>query len=134
VKPAVQSKLRYVWLWWLLGFAIVAIVITTSLMPPKNLPKVNLSDKFEHALAYAVLAFWFASIVLRRSFIWVGIGLLALGGAIEITQSMMPYGREGDWYDLYADAAGIALGLLLASTRLGLWLHGIESIFQRATR
>jgi hypothetical protein len=134
VKPLAQTNLRYVWLWWLLGFVIVAVVTTTSLMPPKNLPKVNLSDKLEHALAYAVLAFWFASLVLRRSFVWVALGLLVLGGAIEITQGMMPYGREGDWYDLYADAAGIALGLMLALTPLGRWLYWVESWLIKAPR
>jgi hypothetical protein len=134
MNEILQQPLRFRWLWWLIGFWIAAFVTTTSLMPSKNLPNVNLSDKVEHALAYALLAFWFASLVLRRSFIWVALGLLALGGAIEIIQGMMPYGREGDWYDFYADAAGIALGLMLASTRLGLWLRWVESLFLRATR
>ena len=33
----------------------------------QNLPEIGLSDKIEHTLAYVVLAFWLASVVIRRT-------------------------------------------------------------------
>lgn len=47
----------------------------------------------------------------------VPLAMLAFGGVIELGQAFVP-GRTCEWSDLYADAAGIAAGMLLAAPLL----------------
>ena len=70
-------------------------------------------DKANHALAFAVLA-------LLAEGGWgpgraraIAAGLMAYGALIEGLQTQLPP-RCGDWADLMADAAGVAIGLALA--------------------
>lgn len=69
-------------------------------------------DKVKHAAAFVALTAlgWRAG---YRDVLRLGGGLLALGAAIEIAQAFTSW-RSGEWADLLADAAGIALGLWLA--------------------
>ena len=70
-------------------------------------------DKAEHFTAYFGLSL-LASLGwgLRRSLVWVLLGLIALGGALEIAQGMV--GRDVDWHDELANSLGAALGMALA--------------------
>ena len=38
----------------------------------------------------------------------------AVAAGIEVAQALMPFGRQGDWLDLFADTVGIVIGV-------GLW-------------
>lgn len=69
-------------------------------------------DKVKHAAAFAVLA----GLGWRAGYLHVmklGLGLLALGAAIELAQSFTTW-RSAEWGDLLADAMGIGIGLWLA--------------------
>lgn len=115
------------WLfWYVCGFAIVLAVLVTCLMPAQDLPSVNLSDKFEHLVAYLGLAVWFGGLLQPRSYFRLFLSLLALGGGIEIAQDMMKLGRHAEWNDFFADAAGALAGLLLCLVGLRHWASWIE--------
>jgi VanZ family protein len=53
-------------------------------------------------------------------------GLLAFGGAIEIAQYLLPYGRSAEWLDLAADGVGIVAGWLVSVPFRESWLQRIE--------
>jgi VanZ family protein len=131
MKPLLRPELRFRRWWFCTGLLIAAAITVTSLLPARNLPDLGLSDKFEHAFSYLVLAFWFASVIVRRDYFVLMMSLLAFGGAIELFQGWMGLGREADLLDLAADAVGIALGVALAATPLGRWAEWLERLWGR---
>ena len=62
----------------------------------------------------------------QRHYTWLAVALLALGGAIELAQSLMGLGRLADLRDLVADAWGIAFGLTLCALGLRHWAQLVE--------
>jgi len=66
------------------------------------------ADKVEHALSFALL-FWIGWRAGYRRALALAIGLLVLGGAIELAQGFTAT-RTADWFDWLADTVGIALG------------------------
>ena len=66
------------------------------------------------------------ALVERRYYASVCLGLLAFGGAIEIAQYLLPYGRSAEWLDLAADGLGILAGSLLSLSIHESWLQRIE--------
>jgi VanZ family protein len=131
LKPVVLPELHYRRFWFCVGMAFAIAIAVVCLMPGRKLPDVRISDKVQHFAAFAVLAFWFGSIVVRRDLVWLAIALMAFGGLIEFAQELMRLGREGDLRDLLADAVGVVLGLLVALTPLGRWASWIERPFVR---
>jgi VanZ family protein len=127
--PVLRPALRYGPAWFALGLLLVAGIVVGSLLPTSNLPDLDVSDKFEHALAYTLLAFWYGSIVGRRALAATFVALLAFGGAMELLQGWMGLGRTADLMDLVANAIGILVGLLLSQTPLGSWAQQFESLF-----
>jgi VanZ family protein len=128
VKPMVLPGLRY-WRFWVLGgFGLAAVITALSLMPAQQLPEAGVSDKVGHILAYVSLAFWFGGITARRSYGWLALVLIVYGVLIELLQALMGWGRHADIYDIGADVAGIATGLLLALTPAGRWASWLESM------
>jgi len=127
VKPVVVPGLRYPRLWIAVGLTVAAAIAVTSLVPSKDLPEIKVSDKIEHLVAYVALGFCFASVVVRRDWFWLVLALLGFGALIEVAQGLMSFGRSADVWDLVADAAGIAIGLLLALTPLGGWARWLEA-------
>jgi VanZ family protein len=98
-------------------FCLAAAAVTVlSLLPQQDLPKVGVSDKVEHALSYFVLAilgsFGFRE---QRSLLYLFVLLCAMGGVIELLQAFSP-GRSPEFADAIADAAGAAVGVLIALT------------------
>jgi VanZ family protein len=99
------------------AFALGALVIVyLSLVPTEELPKIELWDKLEHALAYAVVAVaagigWAGQ---RRAKALIGIALMLLGVLLEFLQSFVP-GRLTDPGDALANLTGIVLGLGVVS-------------------
>ena len=83
-------------------------------------------DKWLHGIAFAVLAVWFAGQYQRRSYWRIALGLLAFGVLIEACQRMVTY-RSAEWFDIVADAAGIAVGLCIALAGLGGWSLWFEN-------
>ena len=89
---------------WLAAIGVVAISIT----PGTALPPVPMWDKLQHFLAYAVLALlgWGGY---RQRPVQVALGLILLGGALELAQIAVP-GPSASGIDGLANAIGAALG------------------------
>jgi VanZ family protein len=121
-----QPELRYRRTWLSGGIAMVLIITVVCLLPSTELPSTGLSDKTEHFLAFGAVAFWFGSIVVRRDLPWVFLAVVAFGALIEVAQSTMGLGRQGDLLDLAADSIGVALGIALVLTPLGRWARWVE--------
>lgn len=124
--PAVPAKLRYSKLWWGIGWVIIAAVIYGSLDRPDTAMPIALSDKLVHFGAYWLTTMWFAGVLQRRHYPWLAIALFLFGGAIELLQGAMGFGRDADWRDLVANTLGIVTALGVAYAGLGSWLAVIE--------
>lgn len=127
-------ELRLRRFWFSVGVAIAVAVAVLCLAPGRNIPDVNISDKIQHFAAFAMLAFWFGSILVRRDLLWLAVALLTFGALIEVAQEMMRLGRSGEVRDLIADALGILLGLAVALTPLGHWARWFESLLLTGQR
>jgi VanZ family protein len=104
---------RRPWQWLLFVMVGVVCYLAMAPHPPKD---ADLGwDKLNHASAFAALALagCFGFPGSRRAVLGVLLGLLALGGLIEIVQYFVP-GRSCDWHDLLADTIGIICGAVLA--------------------
>ena len=100
--------------WRLLLGALLAVVSWLAFMPASAAPTVQHLDKVQHLAAFMTLALvaslcWAPS---RRTELATMLGLLAYGLFIELVQSQLPT-RSASVADWLADAAGVALGLLL---------------------
>jgi len=115
--------------WWLAaGWLLIGLVIYLSLMsPPSDLPGFPGADKLAHLAAYAVLALWFGLIYLPGPrYGRLSLGLILMGVALELIQGISGH-RSMDTYDMVANASGVAIGWLLARTRLCGVLSGFEA-------
>jgi hypothetical protein len=92
----------------------LGVFVLGSLPAGASVARVN--DKVAHAVVFAGQ---FALLSLGLSgrapsgvsrLWWGGLGALALGGALELWQSLLPY-RQADVWDFAADAGGIALAI-----------------------
>jgi VanZ family protein len=102
------SQHRLVWLYRLALLAAVAAISWLAFTSVSVRPAQLTSDKFNHALAFFVLAFLVDNAFPRMRFLCVKIWpLLAYGIAIEIIQRYVS--RDSSWLDLVADGVGIAL-------------------------
>jgi len=96
------------------------IVAWGELTPhPPRLAGPWLWDKLDHFTAYFGLSL-LATLAwgLRRSLVWVFLGVVALGGSLEIAQILV--GRDGEWGDFFANDLGALLGLTMASAYLAI--------------
>lgn len=116
---------------WLAGWAaLLALVATGSLMPSSGLPDVGLfpgADKLQHAAGYALMSGYAGMLfATRRTHLLAAVGLLAFGIAIELAQGAFTADRTPEFADVLANATGIAVGLLLARTRLAFLLQRVD--------
>ena len=103
------------------GAGLVGAIIVLSVLPMEELPGPDIpwQDKWGHLLAYGLTTLWFLqAAATRRARAGVALAMAALGGALEIVQSLLPY-RLSDPWDLAADLLGIAIGLALGMTAAG---------------
>jgi VanZ family protein len=114
VKP-----LRHRNAWLALWLCAVTLLVVVCLLPSPDLPKLDVNDKLEHALAFAFLSASAVQLFERwRALVAVAFALLALGIGIEFAQGFLTTTRAMESADVVADAAGIVAGLLFALTPL----------------
>jgi len=128
LKPILLPTLRYPRAWFCAGLLMAGIITFYCLLPSDKVPQLGIWDKAEHAVAFGLLAFWFASVVARWDYIFMLLALVALGGGIEIAQGLMKMGREADIHDFFSDCVGIGIGLAVALTPLGHWPSWLERL------
>ena len=105
-----------------LRLGIIALVIFGSLERPtsQDVP-FEFNDKLMHFGAYWLMTLWFCGSLDRRRYAWLALRLLALGGAIELLQCPMGFGRDADWRDIspIRSASLTALALAYAGSATG---------------
>jgi VanZ family protein len=91
--------------------AVIAIIVL-SLLPRVSLPSVGISDKYQHLIAYAVLAAtaWLA-FPSRRAALWLMLLLPLMSIALEFAQTFVP-GRSGEIADALVSGLGAYLLLV----------------------
>jgi VanZ family protein len=104
------------WIVRILLWASVIGAVTLAIMPqPPQLPIDTLGDKFEHSLAFSVMAllgaFAYPSFPLPR----LGERLSFLGALIEVVQSIPTLKRDCDIMDWITDTIAIIVALLLVA-------------------
>ncbi|MDQ2703304.1 MAG: VanZ family protein [Pseudomonadota bacterium] len=117
--PRWVKPLRRLPMWLALWFIGIAVVIVVCLVPGQDLPRFPVSDKIEHAVAFALLAASAVQLFVRGpGLAMVAAGLLALGVGIEFAQATFTTTRAMELGDVIADAIGIGAGMLVAWTPL----------------
>ncbi|SRR5690554_1017408 len=117
--------LRYPWLWRLAGWAMIAAVVAGSLMPGSAVPGSFANDKFLHAATYFLLMVWFAGLYRRSRHLWIALGLVLLGAALDALQSLTS-SRYFEVADIAANASGVGAALLLSYWVLEGWCQRME--------
>lgn len=122
-------RLQYPKLWLGLGWGLVALVVILSLLPGKILHDIDflVSDKIQHALAYATVMIWFAGIYRSSSYRWIVPGLVLMGIGLEFLQ-LKYFHRQFEVRDMLANTAGVAAGLVLARYVFGGWCGRVEQM------
>lgn len=130
-EVAPPRKLRLWWLWWLVGWALLAATVNESLQAKVwKVAQVIAWDKANHCLGYFLLTVWFTGVARRSRYLLVGVLLIVLGGSLEIAQGLMHEGRTADWLDFLANSIGVATGVTLAMLGLGDWMVWIEKLLR----
>ncbi len=107
--------LKHVWLTIAWGLVLLVVYLSLTPHPPEPVSFDN-ADKFEHALAYATLSFWFCHIYRSMSSrLFVITALVGLGVGLEFVQGWTGY-RTFDVMDMLADSVGVLLGWLMLFT------------------
>jgi VanZ family protein len=91
----------------------VGILAYMTLAPTKDVPGAELVwDKAEHSLAWAVLTL--SGLVLSTRRRWaIGVFAVTFGATVELLQTVLPLGRDGEWQDFVADSLGVAAAYIL---------------------
>lgn len=94
-------------------WSCLGLITLLSLLPPPQLPPVDIWDKASHAIAYAALMLTGGiGYRLQVPILQIALLLFGFGVTIEIAQYLMP-GRSFSLYDMLANAAGIVAMLLV---------------------
>lgn len=108
---------RRPWLWLGLWALAVLLVVVFSLTPPPPVQLPRHGDKFEHLLAYALLAAAAVQVFAPgRYLLSVAAGLVLMGGLLELAQGALTSTRMADPADALANALGVGLGMLTVLT------------------
>jgi len=130
--------LRYSRRWRAAGMMLLLVVLAATMMPAVwfwSDRRVFLTwfvdaDKWLHGITFVILALWFAGQYRPRSYWRIGIGLILFGFLIEGCQRLVTY-RSADWFDIWADTAGIIVGLIIAAAGIGGWSLRVENWYLR---
>jgi VanZ family protein len=124
-------KLRLWWLWWLIGWALLAATVNESLQRQVwEVAEVIGWDKANHCIGYFLLTTWFTGVARRSRYLLVGVLLIAFGGSMEIAQGLMHAGRSADWLDFLANSIGVAASVGVAALGLGDWMIWVEKLLR----
>ena len=95
-------------------YALCVFALTMALLPkPPLLPTAELGDKFQHVLAFTLLAV-FARLGFGQAPDWLILERMSFGGAlIEVFQAIPALHRDCDWRDWVADTLAVTTVLLI---------------------
>ena len=114
-----------------LCLALIWVLSFTPFFPETPLDNVQFIDKWTHLVMYGgtCSVIWWEHLRLckketrrpnLRALFWFAlVGMIILGGLVELGQAYCTTTRSGEWLDFYADSVGVllgnAFGLLLKS-------------------
>ena len=114
-----------------LCLALIGVLSFTPFFPETPLDNVKFIDKWTHLVMYGgtCSVIWWEHLRLckketrrpnLRALFWFAlVGMIILGGLVELGQAYCTTTRSGEWLDFYADSIGVllgnAFGLLLKS-------------------
>jgi VanZ family protein len=130
--------LRHANRWQVASLFILFVVLAAALMPAfwfwddksKALLWFRNIDKVLHVATFLIQAVWFSGLYRKNSYWKIAVGLLTFGLMIEVCQRAVGY-RSAEWTDVFADATGIVLGLMIALAGIGGWCLRAEEIFSK---
>ena len=112
-----------------LCLALIGVLSFTPFFPETPLDNVKFIDKWTHLVMYGgtCSVIWWEHLRLckketrrpnLRALFWFAlVGMIILGGLVELGQAYCTTTRSGEWLDFYADTVGTLLAL-----PVGLWL------------
>lgn len=113
MKPA-MSPVYPTWLRWLARGATVLYaiaVIVLSLIPGKDVPMGDISDKYRHAAAYGVLAMLASASFLGPRWWPIAMAFIVVSGfGLTIEYIQPSFHRSFDYGDALANSIGAAVG------------------------
>jgi hypothetical protein len=128
------EPLRLAPLWHAIGAALILLVIYQSLNHDPIEITVVEGNMGGHLIAYGTLMLWFSQMhTTLRGRLVCALGFVAMGLGLEFAQGMTDY-RTFDLHDAAANSCGVALGWLLAPTRLPNFLALAECFLERVRR
>jgi len=134
VDSRVDSKraLRILWVLAILTVVIGSILPSDS-APIRALNQLDISDKFEHVVAYLVLAALPAVHERGKFIVAAALGAAALGIALEYVQLFSGW-RDFEVADMVADAAGVCLGAVIGWSARSLVASRLNALQTRTDR
>ncbi|KAA3627048.1 MAG: VanZ family protein [Proteobacteria bacterium] len=109
-----ELKLQRRPIWLAIGCLQIALVIWLSLIPdPVSIPVINVSDKLQHALAYAVLMGWFGQLYQRPMMrLGYAFSFVLMGVVLEFAQGLSGQ-RAFEVADMFANTFGVLLAWIV---------------------
>ena len=99
----------------LVAFALCAMLVGYGLFRPEPAPNLfSHSDKFFHIGAFATLYLTGVfALAAKRVRLWVVVGFLMMAPLSEVVQSLLQASRLFSVEDIFANALGVAVGVIL---------------------
>jgi len=126
--PSTQ-RLRWMPLWQVIGWVMVAYIIYVTLTPQPPAAGKILWDKIYHFAGYFSLMAWFAQLAQQlKQRLLIAMGFCLLGVLLEFGQRM-GVARHFEFADMLANSLGVVVALILFRGPLGKILHQFEIVF-----
>ena len=119
-----------------LCLALIGVLSFTPFFPETPLDNVKFIDKWTHLVMYGgtCSVIWWEHLRLckketrrpnLRALFWFALmGMIILGGLVELGQAYCTTTRSGEWLDFYADSLGVLLGTIVGLLMRRLWFKG----------
>lgn len=116
-----------------LCLALIGVLSFTPFFPETPLDNVKFIDKWTHLVMYGGTCsiIWWEHLRLckketrrpnLRALFWFAlVGMIILGGLVELGQAYCTTTRSGEWLDFYADSVGVLLGNILGLIMNRVW-------------
>ena len=119
-----------------LCLALIGVLSFTPFFPETPLDNVKFIDKWTHLVMYGGTCsiIWWEHLRLckketrrpnLRALFWFAlVGMIILGGLVELGQAYCTTTRSGEWLDFWADSLGVLLGTIVGLLMRRLWFKG----------
>lgn len=103
---------------------LIWVLSLTPFFPETPLDDVAFIDKWTHFIMYGgtCSVIWLENLRFQRrqglsfngkQLFWAMVGMVALGGLMELLQAYCTTTRSGEWLDFWSDSVGVLLGTLV---------------------